>query len=225
MVMIPRRLMDLRRARRPQSGSAPPRGSLTTAVRDAARFDRAAISARGGLLAAIPVAAMLAIGTVAWSAAAGSTMAAGAMLVGIASRISGGRPPFAVLGVGGFAMALSTFAGCVTGSVGWLHPGVLALRSGAGRTAVERRGDAAHDDEVEALLSDLDEVVDAADSLATVVGLETDSTAGGPEDPVLSAGQRRWASLDGGGDGGRITVPAAQGSQLERWMAAAAERQ
>jgi hypothetical protein len=47
------------------------------------------------------------------------------------------------------------------------------------------------DDEVEALLSDLDEVVDAADSLAAVVGLETDSTAGDPEDPVLSAGQRR----------------------------------
>jgi uncharacterized membrane protein YccC len=94
-------------------------------VRDATQFDRAAISVRGGLLAAIPVAAVLALGTVAWDPVAGVTMGAGAMLVGTAWRIRGGRPPLAVLAVDAFVMALSTFVGCLTGSVSWLHLGVL----------------------------------------------------------------------------------------------------
>jgi hypothetical protein len=34
-----------------------------------------------------------------------------------------------VLGVDAFVMALSTFVGCVTGSVGWLHLGVLVVLS------------------------------------------------------------------------------------------------
>jgi hypothetical protein len=117
--------MDLRPLRRPSTGSALERAPLTTAVRDAARFDRTAISARAGLLAAIPVVAVLAIGTVAWNAVAGATMGAGAMLVGTAWRIRGGRPPLVVLTVDAFVMALATFVGCLTGSIWWLHLGVL----------------------------------------------------------------------------------------------------
>ena len=105
--------------------SADPSGSLALAVRDAARFDRAAVSARAGLLAAIPVVAVLAIGTIAWDAVAGVTMGAGAMLVGIAWRIRGGRPPVGMLATDAFVMALSTFVGSVTGSVAWLHLVVL----------------------------------------------------------------------------------------------------
>jgi uncharacterized membrane protein YccC len=67
------------------------------------------------------VAAVLAIGTVAWDPVAGVTMGAGAMLVGTAWRIRGGRPPLALLATDAFVMALATFVGCVTGSVGWLH--------------------------------------------------------------------------------------------------------
>jgi hypothetical protein len=105
----------------------PERGPLTLAVQAAARFDRRAVSLQSGLLAAIPVVAMLAVGTVAWSAVAGVTMAAGAMLVGIAWRVRGGRPPLAVLATDAFVMSLSTFVGCVTGSLPWLHFGLLCL--------------------------------------------------------------------------------------------------
>ncbi|HUB03750.1 MAG TPA: FUSC family protein [Solirubrobacteraceae bacterium] len=101
-------------------------------MRDALQFDRRAISFQAGLLAAIPVVAVLAIGTVAWSAVAGVTMGAGAMLVGIAWRVGGGRPPIAVLAIDASLMSVSTFVGCVTGSVAWLHFVVLAVWALAG---------------------------------------------------------------------------------------------
>lgn len=102
-------------------------GSLAVAVRQAGHFDRRAVSVAGGLLAAIPVVAVLTLGTVAWSAVAGVTMGAGAMLIGIAWRIRGGRPPLAVLTIDAVVMALSTFVGSVTGSYEWLHLGVLTV--------------------------------------------------------------------------------------------------
>jgi uncharacterized membrane protein YccC len=107
--------------------SSPERGSLAVAVQDAAHFDRRAVSIQAGLLAAIPVVAVLAVGTIAWSAVAGVTMAAGAMLVGIAWRVRGGRPPLGVLAVDAVVMSLSTFVGCVTGSLPWLHFGLLCV--------------------------------------------------------------------------------------------------
>lgn len=97
------------------------------AVRAAARFDRRGVSAAAGLLAAIPVVSVLALGTFAWSAVAGVTMAAGAMLVGIAWRIRGGRPLLAVLAVDAVVMAFSTFVGSATGSLPWLHFGLLCV--------------------------------------------------------------------------------------------------
>src|SRR5690348_4640623 len=97
--------------RRSPGGSAPERGTLTVAVQEAARFDRAAVSVQAGLLAAIPVVAVLAVGSLAWSAVAGETMGAGAMLVGSAWRVRGGRPPLAVLGTDALVMAFSTFVG------------------------------------------------------------------------------------------------------------------
>src|SRR5580693_5675786 len=103
--------------------------TLTTAVRDAARFDRRAVSVTGGLLAAIPVVCVLGGGIAAGQPVAGVTMGAGAMLVGIAWRVSGGRPPLALMATDAAVMAASTFVGCVTGSVSWLHLAVLALWS------------------------------------------------------------------------------------------------
>jgi uncharacterized membrane protein YccC len=96
-------------------------------VRAAAHFDRGAVSAQGGLQAAIPVAAVLTLGTVAWSAVAGVTMGAGAMLVGIAWRVQGGRPPLALLATDAVVMSVSTFVGCVTGSLPWLHFALLCV--------------------------------------------------------------------------------------------------
>ncbi len=117
---------------RPDNGSSAPSGVVSVAVRDALQFDRRAVSVQGGLLAAIPVAAVLALGTVVWSSVAGVTMGAGAMLVGIAWRVGGGRPPLALLATDATVMATSTFVGCLTGSIPWLHFGLLAVWALAG---------------------------------------------------------------------------------------------
>jgi len=103
--------------------------TLTTAVRQAGRFDRRAVSWRGGLLAAIPVVAVLGIPIAAGDPVAGVTMGAGAMLVGIAWRVQGGRPPLGVMGADALLMALATFVGCVSGRVLWVHLIVLCAVS------------------------------------------------------------------------------------------------
>jgi uncharacterized membrane protein YccC len=112
------------------ASSSPP--AIAVAVRDAARFDRARVSVLAGLQAAIPVVAVLAIGIVAWDPVAGVTMGAGAMLVGIAWRTAGGRPPIALMATDAGLMALSTFVGSVTGSVPWLHFAVICLWAAMG---------------------------------------------------------------------------------------------
>ena len=99
------------------------------AVREAARFDRGSVSAWAGLLAAIPVVAVLGGGIAFGDPVAGVTMGAGAMLVGIAWRTGGGRPPLALMATDAALMATSTFVGCVTGSVTWLHLCVLCVWS------------------------------------------------------------------------------------------------
>jgi uncharacterized membrane protein YccC len=101
--------------------------TATKVLRDAARFDRKLVSFDAGLLAAIPVASVLTIGIAIGKPVWGVTMGAGAMLVGIAWRLTGGRPPLAVMATDAVGMALSTFVGCITGSVTWLHIAVLCL--------------------------------------------------------------------------------------------------
>jgi uncharacterized membrane protein YccC len=103
--------------------------ALTTAVRQAARFDRSAISWPAGLLAAVPVVAALGIPIAAGDPVAGVTMGVGAMLVGVAWRTQGGRPPLAVMATDSVLMALSTLVGCLTGDVLWVHLIVLAVWS------------------------------------------------------------------------------------------------
>lgn len=73
---------------------------------------------------------------------AAATMGAGAMLVGVAWRVSGGRPPVALLSVDALLMAISTFLGSATGSRPWLHLIVLFVWSLAAGllVAVGRRG-------------------------------------------------------------------------------------
>jgi uncharacterized membrane protein YccC len=101
--------------------------AVSRAVREAARFDRKLVSFDAGLLAAIPVVAVLTIGIAIGKPVWGVTMGAGAMLVGIAWRVSGGRPPLALMATDAAAMAVSTFVGSVTGSVTWIHVIVLCL--------------------------------------------------------------------------------------------------
>jgi hypothetical protein len=123
--------------------TAPPESSsLTTAVRDAARFDRSAISPAAGLLAGIPVFALLGGLIAAGEPVAAVTSTVGAMLVGIAWRVAGGRPPLIAMATDAVLMALATLVGCVTGHILWLHLIVLAIWAfgggllvGAGRQA------------------------------------------------------------------------------------------
>jgi uncharacterized membrane protein YccC len=103
--------------------------AVGSAVRAAARFDRSFVSFSAGLLAAIPVVTVLGVGIALGDPVPAVTMGAGAMLVGIAWRVTGGRPPLAVMAVDACIMALSTFVGCVTGSVLWVHVLVLCLWS------------------------------------------------------------------------------------------------
>ena len=105
-------------------------------MRKAARFDRRLLEPRGGLVAAIPVVAVLGGGIAAGDPVAGVTMGAGAMLVGIAWRIRGGRPPLALIATDAVLMSISTFVGSVTGSVPALHLGVSAC----GRCSGPARG-------------------------------------------------------------------------------------
>ena len=107
--------------------SSPTAVAVTRAVREAARFDRKLVSFDAGLLAAIPVASVLTVGIAIGKPVWGVTMGAGAMLAGIAWRVSGGRPPLALMATDAFGMALSTFIGSITGAVTWLHIAILCL--------------------------------------------------------------------------------------------------
>ncbi len=117
-------------------------GAIGLAVREAARFDRSAVSWSAGLLATIPVVAVFAGGVIASDPVAAATMGAGAMLVGIAWRVGGGRPPRALMVTDAGVMALATFLGSWTGSTQWVHLPVLAMWSLAAGlvVAVGRRG-------------------------------------------------------------------------------------
>jgi uncharacterized membrane protein YccC len=106
--------------------------TLTAAARDAVQFNRAAVSPTGGALATIPIVALLGGLIAAGQPVAGITTAIGAMFVGIAWRVNGGRPPYAVMATDAVAMGLATLAGCLTGQILWVHLIVLAVFSLAG---------------------------------------------------------------------------------------------
>ena len=106
--------------------------AVSEAVRAAARFDRRLVSVPAGAIAAVPVVAVLGVALALGHTVPAVTMGAGAMIVGIAWRASGGRPPLAVMATDTVVMGMATFVGCVTGSVTWLHIVVVCMLSGAG---------------------------------------------------------------------------------------------
>ena len=99
------------------------------AFRQAGRFDRARISARAGAVAAIPVAAMMALGTAAGSPAAAVTMGVGAMLAGVAWRAGDGplQPPIGTMLGASAALATTALAGMLSGRWPWLHLLLLVI--------------------------------------------------------------------------------------------------
>jgi uncharacterized membrane protein YccC len=78
------------------------------------------------------VIAVLAAGTAISGPVPAVTMGAGAMLVGVAWRTGGGRPPLATMSAVTVLMALSTFVGASTGRVPWLHLALLVVWGYAG---------------------------------------------------------------------------------------------
>lgn len=118
--------------------------AASRAVRASTQINRSAISLRAGLVAAIPVAAVMALGTLAGQPVAAVTMGAGAMLSGVAWRGGGGptAPPLGTMTTAAVALAIATVAGTLSGNVPWLHLGLLALFSLAAGllTTLGRRG-------------------------------------------------------------------------------------
>jgi uncharacterized membrane protein YccC len=105
------------------------RVSVSQAFRQAGRLDRTRISPRAGVVAAIPVAAMLALGTAVGSPAAAVTMGVGAMLTGVAWRAGDGPlvPPIGTMAGAVAALAAATLAGTLSGRWPWLHLVVLVI--------------------------------------------------------------------------------------------------
>ncbi|HET9093530.1 MAG TPA: FUSC family protein [Solirubrobacteraceae bacterium] len=99
------------------------------AFREAGRFDRAQVSVRAGVVAAAPVAAMLALGTAAGSPPAAVSMAVGAMLAGVAWRAGDGPlvPPLGTMLGASLALAATAFTGMLSGRWPWLHLLLLVL--------------------------------------------------------------------------------------------------
>jgi hypothetical protein len=118
--------------------------AASRAVRASTQVNRSAISWRAGLVAAAPVAAVIALGTLASQPVAAVTMGAGAMLAGVAWRGGGGpiAPPLGTMTVAALALSLATVAGALSGNLPWLHLGLLAVFCLAGGllTTLGRRG-------------------------------------------------------------------------------------
>jgi uncharacterized membrane protein YccC len=111
------------------SGSAARSIAAGRAFRQAGQFDRAKISARAGLVAAFPVAAMMALGTAAGSPAAAVTMGVGAMLSGVAWRAGDGPvvPPLGTMLGASLTLATTAFTGTLSGRWPWLHVLLLVI--------------------------------------------------------------------------------------------------
>jgi uncharacterized membrane protein YgaE (UPF0421/DUF939 family) len=116
---------------------------IARAIRDARRFDRSRVSLKVGLIAAIPVAGMLALGTLIGRPVIAVTLGAGAMLGGVAWRAAGpDDPPVGTMAAAVAGLGLATFAGSVSGRHAWLHLAlliVLALCAGV-LVSLGRRG-------------------------------------------------------------------------------------
>jgi uncharacterized membrane protein YccC len=103
--------------------------AATRAVRQATRVDRGGISARAGVVAAVPVAAVMAVGALADQPVLAVTMAAGALLSGVAWRGAGGSvvPPLGTMIAAAVGLAIATLTGTLSGNLAWLHLGLLAV--------------------------------------------------------------------------------------------------
>ncbi len=126
------------------AGEARTTAAVGQAFKQASDFNRAEVSLRAGLIAAIPVAAMLALGIALNSPTDAVTMGVGAMLVGVCWRAGNGPliPPIGTMVAANIVLTLCTLVGTLSGRWPWLHLGVLlivCLMAGLA-TSLGRRG-------------------------------------------------------------------------------------
>lgn len=90
-------------------------------------MDRSALLPVSGAIAAVPVVVLFALGLTQWDASTALTLAIGANLVAIASKVQATRPPTALLALDALAMGVATFVGSLSEQVAWVHVAALAL--------------------------------------------------------------------------------------------------
>ncbi len=95
--------------------------TLRRIAADTLRFQRSALLPFQGLRVAVGTVVAMALGTVLVSPGIGAAAAGGSLAPGLASLDTEGRAHLGRAAATGAVMALATFLGSLTGSVGWLH--------------------------------------------------------------------------------------------------------
>jgi uncharacterized membrane protein YccC len=110
----------------------PPPSIVRRTVRDTVRIDRSLLAPVAGALTAVPVALVYGLGVARWTPGSTSSLALGALFVGLAARLNGPRlaPSAMVADAVGLAVS-AVVAGLTAGSL-WLHVGTLAAWCFAG---------------------------------------------------------------------------------------------
>jgi len=107
--------------------AAPPPSVVRRTVRDAVRIDRSLIAPVAGAVTAAPVALFYGLGVTFWPPGTTSSLALGALFVGLAARLNGPRlaPSAMVSDAVGLSFS-AVVAGLTAGSL-WLHLGTLVV--------------------------------------------------------------------------------------------------
>jgi uncharacterized membrane protein YccC len=102
-------------------------GLVRSGAREVGRIDRTTIMPVAGAIAAVPVVALFAAGLAWWGVRDAVTLALGANLVAVASRVGSARIPSFPLALDALVMGAVTFVGSASEPIAWLHVAALAL--------------------------------------------------------------------------------------------------
>ena len=105
----------------------PPPSIVRRTVRDAVRIDRSLITPVAGAITAVPVVLFYGLGVAFWSPGDTSSLALGALFVGLAARLNGPRLAPSAMVADAVGLSVSALvAGLTAGSL-WLHVGTLVV--------------------------------------------------------------------------------------------------
>jgi len=106
---------------------APPPSLVRRTVRDAVRIDRSLIAPVAGITTAVVVVLVYGLGVAAWSPGATSSLALGALFVGLAARLNGPRLAPSAMVADALGLSVSAVVAGLTAGSPWLHLGTLAV--------------------------------------------------------------------------------------------------